>query len=213
MLQHIFGRKQRKREEEELRRIQLLRDLSALRQNCKRNIDDAYSDCREEVHAGGPLMSQMATSNAHLMKNNAALLHKCDNTLLCLQNGELRQKAAIIDRLNGSEFKATYQETKKAARKNNTLKIRKRAQKLEKYRSICNWNRSVINDCLQESFDEMFEESDDSDDDSDVARFVEGVKEQVIIDKVLAAPNPVVSIVDDTESENHYERKNTTSKQ
>lgn len=201
MLQHIFGRQEKKKEKEEFRRIQLLRDLSALRNTCKQNIDDAHKNCKEEVHRGDPLMTRMVAANVNLIKSNASLLQKCDATLLGLQNGELRRKGGVVDRLNRLEFKAAYQDAKKGARKTNTNKLRKRAQKMEKYRSICNSNRSLITDCLQDDFEDMFEEDDDSDDDEDVAKFVECIKEEQIIDKVLAAPNPNLSILE-TEIEN-----------
>ena len=201
MLQ-IWRKNQKKKEKEEIQRIQLLRDLSCMRKTCDRNIAEAYEGCRDAVNRADPLSNTMATCNAHLIKSNAALLKKCNDTLLGLQVGELRRKGGMIDGLNRLEFNASYREAKKGARKSNTNKLRRRAQKLEKYRSICDWNRQLINDCLQDGYADMFDDdNNDSDGDSDVAELVECVREQGVIDTVLSAPNPSFG-TPDRETEN-----------
>lgn len=197
MLQSILGRSSKKnKDKEEERRIQLMRDVSALRKKCTENVDSAYAKCKRGIQRDDPLMNRMALYNASLMKNNESLLRKCDKTLIGMQTGELRRKGAIIDQLNKMEFNTSYHEAKRTAKKSNVSKLRRRAQKMEKYRSIQNYNRDLINDSLKDDLNNMFEEDDDSDDSSDVAEFVESAKEQHLIDAVLAAPNPKSSSIE-----------------
>jgi len=194
MLRRLFGGKSRRRkeEEEESKRVELLRELSAFRNTCKENIKNDYNECQERVRQNDPLTTRMAIYNASLMKKNEALLRKCDRTLLNLQTGDLRRKSATVDRVNQMEFNASYRHAKRSARKSNVSNLRRRAMKMERYGSIQNGNRALINDTLQD----MFEEDDDSDDDADAAELVNSVRENQVIESILAAPNPNLTSVD-----------------
>ena len=207
MLQRFLGgnsrRRRRRKEEEEAKRVELLRDISALRKTCNQNIESAYSKCQEGVRQDDPLMSRMAVYNASLLKSNETVLRKCDRTLLNMQTGDLRRKGAIADHLNQTEFNDSYRQARKSSRKSNVSKLRRRALKMEKYRSMQNSNRALINDSLRDDLADMFEEDEDSDDDdSDAVEFVNSIKEKHLIDSVLAAPNPTVTTLDRDEMRN-----------
>lgn len=212
MLRRLFGleNSQQRKEEEERKSIEIMRDLSALRKACKENVETAYKKCQEGACCNeDPLMARMVKYNASLMKSNENLLRKCDRTLINLQTGDLRRKSAIVDHLNKKEFNALYKDAKEKTRTSNVSKLRRRALKMEKYRLILNNNRSMINDCLHNELCNMLEneDDDDNDDDSDddncrLTEFIQSVRERQVINSVLAAPNPDVMSVKDVESNN-----------
>ena len=201
MLRRLFGAdsqktREQREEKEESKRLELLRDLSALRKTCKDNVESAYGKCVEGSHH--PLMSRMAVHNATLLKSNEGLLQKCDKALLNLQSGTLRRKSASLDRLNDMEFNASYRRDKRLASKSNVSRLRKRAMKMEGYRTMRNGHRDLINDALRDNLSDLFDEDDDDDNDFDAAvEFVNSIKENQVIDSILAAPNPIPTSVDD----------------
>ena len=212
MLKRIFGleNSQKRKDEEERKSIEIMRDLSALRKTCKENVETAYKKCQEgAVCNDDPLMVKMVKYNASLMKSNETLLRKCDRALLNLQTGDLRRKSAIVDHLNKKEFNAFYKDAKEKTRASNVSKLRRRALKMEKYRLILQNNRSMINECLHNELSDMLEneDDDDNDDDSDddncrLTEFIQGVKDRQVIDSLLAAPNPDVTCVQDVDGDN-----------
>ncbi len=185
----LFGKNKRRREEKRrLASIRLTREVAALRNESKTNALEHYEQCKYRAGQSDPLARSLAIVSAKSFQNNLAIAKKCDRTLNDLQNGEMRRRSGGLERLKKLEFDQAYREVKRDAQREKTSRLRTKSIKFDKYRSIRNVNRGIVTDCLHDGGDH---ESDDEDDDEDVVNLVEALREQQIVDDLLAAPNPL----------------------